>query len=169
MNDVPGATFLYTLATLMVTFAGFSALLLSIRQAIGAHLSALDRFLTRTTVGHALVLTGGSLLPPLLQLYGLPGAWIWKACALIFGVPYLVLLLTFPRRRVAATGSRPPRLIAILFIGLGSASLVTMIAYILGNFPRSDAVYITTLTVNFFTLALAFVIALEVILRQPTD
>jgi hypothetical protein len=84
-------------------------------------------------------------------------------------VPYLVLLLTFPRRRVAATGAKPPRLIAVIFIGLGSASLVTMIAYVPGNSPRSDAVYITTLTLNFFTLALAFVIALEVILRQPTD
>jgi hypothetical protein len=32
-----GASFLSTLATLMVTFAGFSALLLIIRQAAGRH------------------------------------------------------------------------------------------------------------------------------------
>src|SRR6185437_249203 len=57
--DRPGATFLYTLATLLVTFAGFSALLMMLRQAVGAQLSALDRFLTRTVVGHAMGLIGG--------------------------------------------------------------------------------------------------------------
>jgi hypothetical protein len=52
--DLPGTAYLYTLATLMVTFAGFSALLLMIRQAAGAQLSPLDRFLTRTVVGNSL-------------------------------------------------------------------------------------------------------------------
>ncbi len=37
--EVKGATFLYTLATLMITFAGFSALLLAVRPAAGAKLS----------------------------------------------------------------------------------------------------------------------------------
>ena len=35
--EVKGATFLYTLATLMITFAGFSALLLAVRPAAGAN------------------------------------------------------------------------------------------------------------------------------------
>jgi len=35
MMEIKGATFLYTLATLMITFAGFSALLFVIRQAAG--------------------------------------------------------------------------------------------------------------------------------------
>ena len=34
--EVKGATFLYTLAGLMITFAGFSSLLLILRQAAGA-------------------------------------------------------------------------------------------------------------------------------------
>jgi|GEM_PF-6857457 len=33
--EIKGATFLYTLAALMITFAGFSALLFVIRQAAG--------------------------------------------------------------------------------------------------------------------------------------
>ena len=169
MDDFRGASFLYTLATLMVTFAGFSALLLTVRQAIGARLSVLDRFLTRTTVGHSLVLTGGALLPALLKLYALPEIWIWKISAVIFGLFYLALLLTFPRRRMAITGRPPPLVIAVTFVGLGAASLVFMIAWILADFAQPAAVYVTTVTVNFFTLALAFVVALEVILRQPVD
>jgi len=38
------ATFLYSLAGLMITFAGFSALLLALRPAAGAKLSLLDRY-----------------------------------------------------------------------------------------------------------------------------
>lgn len=166
-TDLPGEIFLYTLATLLVTFAGFSALLMMLRQAVGAQLSPLDRFLTRTVVGHAMVLLGGALLPPLLQLYALREVILWRVAAVIFGLVYLALLLTFSRRRAAAAGHAPPHLVQIVFIGLGSASLIAMIAYILCGLPRSPAVYITALTFNFFTLALSFVVALEVVLRQP--
>ena len=37
--ELKGAVLLYTMAGLMVTFAGFSALLLAIRQAAGGRLS----------------------------------------------------------------------------------------------------------------------------------
>ncbi len=167
--ELGGAPFLYILATLMVTFAGFSALLLILRQAAGAPLSSLDRFLTRTVVGNLFVMTAGALLPPLLQLYALPDSWIWRASALLFGVPYLAILLTFPHRRIAATGHPPPPLVQAIFVWVGSASLVAMIADAFADLAHSGAVYITALAFNFFTLALAFVIALEVILTQPVD
>lgn len=167
--EFAGASLLYTLATLMVTFAGFSALLLIVRQAAGAGLSSLDRFLTRTVVGHLFVLAAGALLPALLALYELPDAWIWKASAMIFGLPYLILLLTFPRRRRAATGKPTPQIVLATFVGLGSISLIAMVGYVLGGFAYKAAAYATALTINFFALAFAFVIALEVILREPTD
>jgi hypothetical protein len=44
-----------------------------------------------------------------------------------------------------------------------------MSAYVLGGFAYKAAAYATALTVNFFAVAFAFVIALEVILREPTD
>ena len=58
--ELKGANFLYTLATLTVTFAGFSALLLIIRQGAGARLSALDQ-LRATIVGHLSFWLGGGL------------------------------------------------------------------------------------------------------------
>jgi hypothetical protein len=42
-EEVKGATLLYTLAGLMITFAGFSALLLAVRPAAGAGLSLLGK------------------------------------------------------------------------------------------------------------------------------
>ena len=167
--ELPGAAFLYTLATLMVTFAGFSALLLIIRQTSGGQLSILDRFLTRTVIGNLLVLLVGALLPPLLQLFAVPEPRIWKVSALVFGLPYLVMQLTFPYRRRTTTGSAASPFIYAIFVWLGSATIAAMIVGVLAELAPGAATYIAALTVNFFTLGFSFVIALEVILKQPVD
>ena len=65
--DLTGASFLYTLAALMITFAGFSALLLGIRQAAGIQPSPLDRYLAKTALTQLFTLAAGALLPPLLS------------------------------------------------------------------------------------------------------
>ena len=58
--EVKGATLLYTLAGLMITFAGFSALLLALRPAAGARLSLLDRYLAKTVMTLHFRIDGGS-------------------------------------------------------------------------------------------------------------
>lgn len=167
--EVEGSAFLYTVATLLVTFAGFSALLLILRQAAGAHLSPLDRFLTRMIVGHLFVLTGGALLPPLFALYAVPEAWLWRSAAVLFGLPMLALLLCYRHRRIRATGAAPPLLIQAVFVWLGAAALIAMIAYVLAGYAHPAAAYATALTVNFLCHAYGFVTALEVIMRQPDE
>lgn len=164
--EVKGAALLYTLATLAVTFAGFAALLVIIRQSAGSALSVLDRFLTRTVVSHLTIVAAGSLLPPILALYGFPEPLIWKISALLFGLPLLAMLLTYSRRRRVATGSPVPPIIKVVFVGLGALSLLAMILAIFVGLAPPAAVYTTALAVNFLTLAFAFVIALEVILMQ---
>jgi hypothetical protein len=44
-----------------------------------------------------------------------------------------------------------------------------MLVWILTGFPHQPAVYISALLVNFFTLAFAFIAALDVIMQEPTD
>ena len=167
--DVKGATLLYTLAGMMVTFAGFFALLLSLRQSIGVRLSRLDRLLAKTVVTHLFILTAGALLPPLLALYGIPESWIWKISAALFALPMLSRLLTYPHRRRKAADSGPAPAVFAVFVVFGSAALVAMLIYVFCDFPYSAAAYITALIVNFFTLAFVFVIALDVILNLPVD
>ena len=106
--EVKGANFLYTLATLMITFAGFSALLLSIRQTLGAGLSPLDKFIVKTILVHFFILTCGALLPPLLGLWDVSEAWLWRVAALSFAIPMLALLVTYSHRRRKAVGTGPP-------------------------------------------------------------
>ena len=167
--EIQGALLLYALAGLMVTFAGFSALLLGIRQAAGGHLSLLDRYLAKTVLTHLFVLTGGALLPPLLALYDVSEGWVWRGSALLFGLPLLILLLTYSRRRRRAVGAAPPPAVLAVFVVLGSAVLAAMLVYVCAGLKLSAAAYISALVVNLFTLAFAFVTALDVIMQQPTE
>jgi hypothetical protein len=167
--EVKGAILLYTLAGLMITFAGFSALLLTLRPAVGARLSILDRFLAKTVMLHIFVLTAGAILPPLLALYGIPEKWIWQGSAVLFALPMLALQVTYPHRRRTVVGKSPPLTIYAVFVVLGAAVTLAMLGYVLGGLPDSPAAYITALTIDFFTVAFAYVVALDVIMQQPLD
>lgn len=167
--EVKGATLLYTLAGLMITFAGFSALLFVVRQAAGAKLSLLDRYLAKTVMTHIFVLTAAALLPAIFALYGVQEKWIWRGCGVLFALPMLFLQATYPRRRRKVAGDGPPLAIFAVFVVFGSAVTLAMLGYVLLGIQYSAAAYITALTIDFFTVIFGFVTALDVIMKQPTD
>jgi hypothetical protein len=160
---------LYTLAGLMITFAGFSALLLFVRQAAGAKLSLLDRYLAKTVMTYIFVLAASALLPALFALYDIRGRLLWRASALLFGLPMLFLQVTYPRRRRKVVGDGPPPAIFAVFVVFGSAVTLAMLGYVLAGMRYSPAAYITALTIDFFTVIFGFVTALDVIMQQPAE
>jgi hypothetical protein len=167
--ELKGETLLYTLAGLMVTFAGFSTLLLSLRPATGARLSLLDRYLAKTVMTHIFVLTAAALLPVLLALYDLQERWIWRASAVLFAAPMLFLQVTYPGRRRKVTGKGPPPAVFAIFVVLGFAVTLAMLGYVLAGLHYSAAAYITALTIDFFTVVCGFVVAIDVIMQQPVE
>jgi hypothetical protein len=167
--EIRGAAFLYTLATLSITFAGFAALFIVLRQAAGGSLNRLDRFLARTLFGHLFLIVGAALLPPALALYDMPEDWVWRLSAAAFAVTMLPLLLTYPHRRVAKTGKRAPAPIVALFLLINPISIFAMLGCVLWSPHFAAAAYVSALTVNFLSYGFAFVVALDVILRDPSD
>lgn len=167
--EIKGAALLYTLATLMITFAGFSALLYVVRQAAGAKLSLLDRYIAGTVLTYTFILAAGALLPVLFALYDIQDEWIWRASGVLFGLPMLALQVTYPARRRRAVGSTPPPAILAIFVVLGSAVTLAMLICLLVGTRYSAAIYITGLTIDFFTVVFGFVNALDIIMQQPTE
>jgi hypothetical protein len=167
--EFKGATFLYSLAGLMITFAGFSALLLTLRPATGARLSLLDRYLAKTVMTYIFVLTAGALLPALLALYDIQEKWIWRWSSVLFALPMLSLQVSYPRRRRKVVGTGPPPAIFAVLVVLGSAVTLAMLGCVLEGIQYSAAAYITALTIDFFTVIFGFVIALDVIMQQPIE
>jgi hypothetical protein len=167
--EIKGAVFLYTLAALMITFAGFSTLLLSIRPASGAKLSLLDRFIAKTVMTYIFVLTAGALLPALLALFDIEDKWIWRGSVVLFALPMLSLQVTYPLRRRKVIGKGPPPAIFAVFVVFGSVVTLATLAYVLAGLPYSAATYITGLTIDFFTVVFAFLTALDIIMQQPME
>jgi hypothetical protein len=167
--EFKGATLLYTLAGLMITFAGFSALLLTLRPAAGARLSLLDRYLAKTVMTFIFVLTAGALLPALLALYDIQEQSVWRWSGVLFALPMLSLQVSYPRRRRKVVGTGPPPAIFAVLVVLGSAVTLAMLGYVLRGQQYSAAAYITALTIDFFTVIFGFVVALDVIMQQPME
>jgi len=167
--EVKGAALLYTLAGLMVTFAGFSALLFVLRQAAGARLSLLDRYIAKTVMTYIFVLAAAALLPALFALYNIQEKWIWRGSGVLFALPMLSLQVTYPHRRRKVVGTGPPPAIFAVFVVLGSAVTLAMLGYVLVGLQYSAAAYITALTIDFFTVVFGFVTALDIIMQQPIE
>jgi hypothetical protein len=118
---------------------------------------------------HIFVLTAGALLPALLALYDIQETWIWRCSAVLFALPMLFLQVTYPRRRRKVAGEGPPPAIFAVFVVLGSAVTLAMLGYVLAGIQYSAAAYITALTIDFFTVIFGFVVALDVIMKQPIE
>ena len=151
--EVKGATLLYTLAGLMITFAGFSALLLFVRQAAEAKLSLLDRYLAKTVMTYIFVLAAAALLPALFALYNVQEEWIWRGSGVLFALPMLSLQITYPRRRRKVVGEGPPPAIYAVLVASDTVPQPTSRRW----------------TIDFFTVIFGFVTALDVIMEQPVE
>ncbi|MGD1015663.1 MAG: hypothetical protein ABR863_04390 [Roseiarcus sp.] len=173
--EIKGAILLYTLAGLMTTFAGFSVLLLTLRQAAGAKVSLLDRYLAKTVMTYIFVLTAAALLPALLALYDIPEKLIWRGSGVLFALPMLSLQVTYPSRRRKAVGKGPPPAIFAVFVVLGSVVTLTLLVYTLVGLlysaaaAYSAAAYITALTIDFFTVVFGYLNALDIVMQQPME
>jgi len=143
--------------------------LLTLRPAVGARLSLLDRYLAKTVMTHIFVLTAAALLPTLFALYDIWETWIWRGSSVLFATPMLSLQVTYPRRRRKLVGQGPPRAVMSVFVVFGSAVTLAMLGYVLSGLEYSAAAYITALTIDFFTVIFAYLIALDVIMQQPLE
>jgi hypothetical protein len=163
--ELPGATFLYTLATVSITFVGFSTLFILIRQALGKTMSKFDILLTKNFLQLGFMVTFGSLLAPLLDLLQVGN--VWRIASAISAVPALVFVLTYPRRRAAAIPTTIPKEVwfdvSSVFVAGGM-----LLANALG-WPWAPGVglYAAGLTVILSISFLAFLHALDFLLEQP--
>ena len=101
--------YLFRLATLSLSFVGFSAVVVTLRGALGGELSDRHLRLVRLYIEGGLLVTALALVPTLLTLLHIPDTVTWPlssaAAASVFSV---VLLIQFRRRRMVEPGRFPP-------------------------------------------------------------
>ena len=110
--------FLLRLAALSLSFVGFSAIVVTLRGALGGELSDRHLRFVRLYIEGGLLVTALGLVPTLLNLLHVPESVTWRvasaAAALIFT---FVLLIQFRRRR-AVEGKFPPWVVIIFAISI---------------------------------------------------
>jgi hypothetical protein len=109
-----GSTYLYALAAVSVTFVGLAALLVIFRQARGEAMTRYESYFLLSFIQPGFIVTGGSLLPSVLALYGLPAPTVWRVSSVIMAIPILLFVATLPGRRRAATSAPIPRYVQVL-------------------------------------------------------
>lgn len=158
--------FLFCLATLSLSFVGFSAVVVTLRGALGGEISARHLRLVRLYIEGGLLVTALALVPALLNLLHLTEAVIWRgssaAAALIFTV---LALVQFRRRRMVEAGRFPPWVVAIYVI-----SLVTVVGLWLNAvglpFAPSIGPYAVTLTWALGVFGFIFVRTLDLFVHR---
>ena len=115
--------YLYTIANVGMTFAGLSVLTMILRQMIGGRITKFDSFVTRTWVQLGFMTTLGSILPPLLVLFGAPAPLAWYISSGVMAVVLGSWALTFPRRRLAVNPTRLPLEVVLFLLAMAIAAL----------------------------------------------
>jgi hypothetical protein len=164
--ELPGSIYLYALATVSITFVGFSALLLIFRQAMGGAITTYESNFMLAFMQVGFIVTSGSLLPPMLALYGMSPTMVWRVSSIIMAIPVFVFVVTLPGRRHAATHQRIPKFVAILLV-LQSLFGVYLLLNAIGT-PAAPGVapYAAAMTGLLFTSGIAYLLALSVALGK---
>ena len=166
--ELQGAAYLYAVATVSITFVGFAALLIVIRQSLGGELTAYDTYFTLSFIQAGFIVTASALVPPLLALYGWSEDVVWRVSSVATAAAILGFVVGVPGRRRAATGGPMPLFVGALLSLQAAAggALLLNAARLFGD--RGAAVYGSALTAMLFASGVAYVLALNVIFPELT-
>ncbi len=138
--------YLYTIATVGMTFAGLSVLTMILRQMLGGRMTKFDSFVTRTWVQLGFMTTFGSILPPLLILFGAPAPVAWRISSGIAAVILGSWALTFPRRRRAVNPTRLPMQVVMFSLAMDIVALALAANAVVVPVERLAGVYSAAVT-----------------------
>jgi hypothetical protein len=151
--------YLYTIATVGMTFAGLSVLTMILRQMLGGRITKWDSWVTRTWIQLGFMTTFGSILPPLLTLFAAPAPIAWRISSGVMAIILGSWALTFPRRRRAVNPTRLPLEVVMFSLVMDIAALALAANAIVVPGERLAGVYAAAVTVILTAAGLLFLFA----------
>jgi hypothetical protein len=158
--------FLLCLAALSLSFVGFSAVVVTLRGALGGEISDRHLRLVRLYIEGGLIVTALALIPTLLNLLHISESVIWPVSSAAAASIFTFLLLTqFRRRRAIEPGRFPPWVVIVYAI-----SFVTVVGLWLNaaGLPFSPSVgpYAVALTWALCVFGFIFVRTIDIFLHR---
>lgn len=156
-----GEAYSYALAALAMTFAGFAAIVIVLRQTLGRPLSAFHLLITRLTIESGFWAAAFSMLAPLLALCGVPERAAWRVASAAIAAVLIAYGATYrARRRKIVSDALPAR----RWIAIAALSLA-VVAGLVGNavgvpYPPNPGPIAVAATWTLACGAIVFVLAL---------
>jgi len=107
--ELSGSGYLYTIASLSMTFAGFCAIVIVLRQSIGKEIAGFHVVLMRLYLEAGLWAAAFAMLPALLAICGLPHPTSYRVSSVIIAIVMVTYGATYPSRRRAMMVEPLPR------------------------------------------------------------
>jgi hypothetical protein len=167
--EIPGAGYFYALAQLGITFSGFAALLIVLRQARGSGLSQFHLWVAQSYVKSGLVTSVNAMLAPLIFGLGIPLAITWQVVSGIVAIQSLILLAMAPIewRKVS---NRPllPRVKVQILMGclINCALLLNASGW---PFPPRGGLIMLAISANLFAFFAQFAESLRFFFDEDRD
>lgn len=155
--ELPNATYLYNLALFGISYVGFTAIVLILRQSAGGTLMPIDTLVSRLFMGWGFLLTYLSVTPMLLAAFNLSATVIWRTSSALAGLCFVLMQASYPYLRRRITKERTPlhvRFHVIAGLSLGILLLASATAAI--SFDPA-AIYLAALTLYLVQASFAFV------------
>jgi hypothetical protein len=158
--------YLSHLASLSLSFVGFSAVVVTLRGALGGELSDRHLRLVRLYIEGGLLVTALALVPALLNLLHVPDRVTWPlSSAAAASVFTLLLLVQFRRRRAIEPGRFPVWVVIVYAIsGVVVAGLWLNVVGV--PFPPNIGPYAIVLTWALCIFGFIFVRTMELFLHR---
>jgi hypothetical protein len=159
--------YLLRLATLSLSFVGFSAVVVTLRGALGGELSDRHLRLVRLYIEGGLLVTALALLPSLLSLLHVPDTVTWPLSSAVAALVFTFVLLIQFRRRRSVEGRFPPW---VIIINVGSVVAVVSLWLNVAGIPFTPSVgpYAVVLTWALCTFGFIFVRTIELFLHRTS-
>jgi hypothetical protein len=167
--DLPGAAYFYTLAQVGITFAGFAAILMTVRQMRGVSMSKFHLWVARSYVQSGMVTAMNALLSPLLFGLGLSERMTWQVASAVIAVQSIVLIVLAPGQWRAAT-DRPVDMRLKIQVGLGLLINVALLANVAGwPFEPMGGLVMLAVSWNLFAFFLQFAESIRFFFEEEHD
>ncbi|HEX3487645.1 MAG TPA: hypothetical protein VHT51_21500 [Micropepsaceae bacterium] len=166
--DLTGAAYFYTLAQIGITFAGFAAILMTIRQMRGVSMSKFHLWVARSYVQSGMVTAMNAMLSPLLFALGLSERLTWQVASIFIAIQSVILIALAPRQWRAAT-DRPLQMRVKIQIGFGLAINAGLLANAIGwPFEPMGGLVMLAVSWNLFAFFAQFAESIRFFFEEET-
>ena len=158
--------YLFRLASLSLSFVGFSAVVVTLRGALGGELADRHLRLVRLYIEGGLLVTALALIPTLLDLLHIPDNVTWPVSSAAAASVFTLVLITQFRRRRAIEPGRFPLWVVLVYV-LSVVAVATLWCNVAGiPFAGNAGPYAIALTWALCVFGFIFVRTMELFLQR---